>query len=179
MVHRWRARLALVMTAGLALTNVAAGCALPSPVTESGRSGDFSFSYPTAGRPERIAIDHDDFSARHVGHTADGGQFFLTTPFIPGRRDFVALYLFDRDGRFVKAEIDPFDEQLYQRRLTDLGQTTFDRIVVEPFEVKRFGRTFGLVIDEPDTSDEIWWVTVEPGNYMAFAPPWDLGIYDT
>jgi hypothetical protein len=177
MVHRWRAGLALVMTAGLAVTN--AGCALPLPVAESGRSGDFSFPYPTEGRPERIAIDHDDYHARYVGHTADGGQFFLTTPFVPGRRDFVALYLFDRDGRFVEADIDPFDEELYQRRIEDLGQADFGRIVVEPFEVERFGQTFGLVIDEPDASGERWWVTVEPGNYMAFAPPWDLGIYDT
>jgi hypothetical protein len=50
----------LVMAAGLAVTNVAAGCARPSLATESGRSGDFSFPYPTEGRPERIAIDHDD-----------------------------------------------------------------------------------------------------------------------
>jgi hypothetical protein len=26
--------------------------------------------------------------------------------------------------------------------------------------------------------DEAWWVTVEPGDYIAFTPPWD-GRYDT
>jgi hypothetical protein len=36
------------------------------------------------GRPTRIAIDHDDYHAEHVGHTADGRQSFLTTPFEPG-----------------------------------------------------------------------------------------------
>jgi hypothetical protein len=38
------------------------------------------------------------------------------------------------------------------------------------------GHGGGLVIDEPDAGDEIWWVTVD---YMAVSPPWDLGIYDT
>ncbi|GGN50346.1 hypothetical protein FHR83_009173 [Actinoplanes campanulatus] len=56
---------------------------------------------------------------------------------------------------------------------------TFDRIVVEPFEVERFSQTFGLIIDEPTTHGELWWVTAEPGNYMAIAPPWNLGEYET
>ncbi|GGN50343.1 hypothetical protein GCM10010109_89430 [Actinoplanes campanulatus] len=80
------------------MTGATAGCGLPLPAIESGRSDNFSFPYPTEGRPERIAIDHNTFEAENVGHTADGGQFFLTTPFEPGGRSFVALYLFDRDG---------------------------------------------------------------------------------
>ena len=32
------------------------------------------------GRPELIAINHDDYHAEHVGRTADGRQFFLTRP---------------------------------------------------------------------------------------------------
>jgi hypothetical protein len=59
-----------------------------------------------ATAPERIAIEPDDFQARHVGHTADGRQFFLTTPFEPGGREFVALYLFGADGSFAEARID-------------------------------------------------------------------------
>jgi hypothetical protein len=74
------------------------------------------------------------------------------------------IHLFDGDGRLVRAEIDPLRRAALPTPAHDLGQATFGRIVVEPFEVKRFGQTFRLVIDEPDTSDEIWWVTVEPGN---------------
>ena len=49
------------------------------------------------GPPETIAIDPDDYHAEHVGRTADGRQFFLTTPFEPaigGRAgsEFVALH---------------------------------------------------------------------------------------
>ncbi|MET0418117.1 MAG: hypothetical protein ABW022_19065 [Actinoplanes sp.] len=171
MANRW---LTLAITVGLAVT---AGCALPS--IESGQAGDLVFPYPTEGRPQRVAIDHDDYKASYVGHTADGGQFFLTTPFIPGDRDFVALYLFDSDGRFLEAKIDPFDEKLYESRIKDLEDATFGRIAIEPFEVERFGETFGLIVDEPEAIGDRWWVTVEPGDYMAFAPPWDLGIYDT
>jgi len=62
-------------------------------------------------KPHLIAIDHDDYHASHVGHTADGGQFFLTTPFVPAiggsaGREFVAVYLFDAQGRFLEARID-------------------------------------------------------------------------
>jgi hypothetical protein len=32
------------------------------------------------GPAKLIALDPDDFYARHVGWTADGRQFFLTTP---------------------------------------------------------------------------------------------------
>ncbi len=180
MVYIRQAGVALIMAVGLAVTGATAGCGLlPLPAVEAGQSDDSDFPYPTEGRPEQIAIDHNSFEAEHVGHTADNGQFFLTTPFEPGGRSFVALYLFDHDGRFLKAKIDPFDKGIYQRRLKDLGKVTFDRIVVEPFEVEQFNQTFGLVVDEPTSSDEIWWVTAEPGNYMAFAEPWDLGEYDT
>ncbi|RAK29757.1 hypothetical protein B0I29_11783 [Actinoplanes lutulentus] len=167
------------MTTVLAAAGFMGGCGFPLPDAESGQAEDSSFDYPLEGRPERIAIDQNDYEAKHVGHTADGGQFFLTTPSDFGGRGFVALYLFDSDGRFVEAKIDLFAEELYQRRLKELDGVTFDRIVVEPFEVERFNQTFGLITDEPEAGDEIWWVTAEPGDYMAFSPPWDLGEYDT
>jgi len=61
--------------------------------------------------PALITIAHDDHHAKHVGWTSDGHQFFLTTPFEPaiGGRDgaeFIALYLFDVDGRLIQAKID-------------------------------------------------------------------------
>jgi hypothetical protein len=58
------------------------------------------------GRPIAVSLVPDGFDSQHVGHTDDGRQFFLTTPFEPGRSDFVALYLFDACGRLLEARID-------------------------------------------------------------------------
>src|ERR1041384_7306066 len=41
---------------------------------------------PMPTPPTIIAIDHDNYHASHVGHTHDGHQFFLTTPFVPPDR---------------------------------------------------------------------------------------------
>lgn len=147
-----------------------------------------------AQAPKRIAIDHDDYHAEHVGKTADGRQFFLTTPFEatsnlhPGG-EYVALYLFDMRGNLLEAKIDDFGprksldkdarRKLYEERLEELGSVKFCRIEVAPFAVERFGTTFGLVIREPEDADDVWAVEVQPGNYMAFFEPWDSGVYDT
>lgn len=151
--------------------------------------------------PDLVAIDHDNYHAIHVGHTADGRQFFLTTPFEPpipvGARnrdpsdggEFVALYLFDAAGKLLEAKIDAFGpratmneeerRRVYEQRLQELGDVTFDRIEVAPFAVERFGTTFGLVPREPESEDDEWVVEIQPGDYMAFYEPWDSGDYDT
>jgi len=144
--------------------------------------------------PDLIAIDHDDYHAEHVGHTRDGRQFFLTNPFEPPHGDdkggeYVALFLFDRAGNLVAAEIDDFGPRetvdddarrsVYERRLAGLGEATFDRIEVKPFAVEKFGRQFGLIPREPEDEDDPWAVEMMPGNYMAFFEPWDSGEYDT
>jgi len=61
--------------------------------------------------PNLIAIDHDDYHASRVGTTKDGRQFFVTTPFIPALgnepgREFLAVFLFDSNGKFSEARID-------------------------------------------------------------------------
>jgi hypothetical protein len=63
--------------------------------------------------PTLIALNHDDDHAEYVGHTADGRQFFLTTPFDPEWKgnpgnEFIALYLFDKQGKLLEALIDEF-----------------------------------------------------------------------
>jgi hypothetical protein len=145
-------------------------------------------------KPNLVAIEHDDHHASHVGHLPDGRQFFLTTPFVPAiggdaGREFVALYLFDKRGRFLDARIDDMgtraelDEQrarnTFEQRLAELGPVEYGRIQVQPFEVERFGTTFGLVPRAPEEEDDEWAVEVQPGNYMAFFEPWDSGDYDT
>jgi len=144
--------------------------------------------------PHLVAIEHDDYHAEHVGRTADGRQFFLTNPFEPaiGARDgceFVALYIFDSKGELLEARIDSFgprhsvdDEarrSLYEKRLLELGEVSFERIEVAPFALEKFGSTFGLVLRHPEDEDDPWAVEVQPGNYMAFFEPWDSGDYDT
>lgn len=146
------------------------------------------------GAPELVAIDPDDYHAEHVGRTADGRQFFLTTPFEPGFAgraggEFIALYLFDAAGQLIESKIDELgpratvDEgaarESYERRLHELGEVTLERIVVAPFAVERFGTTFGLVLRVPDDDGDRWAVEAQPGNYMAFFEPWDSGVYDT
>jgi hypothetical protein len=146
------------------------------------------------GPPKTIAINPDDYYAEHVGRTADGRQFLLTTPFEPtigGRagREFVATYLFDTTGKLVEARIDDFGpralvdgetrRQIYEQRLRELGDITFERIEIAPFTVERFGTTFGLIPRPPEHDVGGWWVEIQPGNYMAFHEPWDSGEYDT
>src|SRR5262245_12514464 len=107
--------------------------------------------------PRRIAIDHDDYHASYVGKTSNGSPFFLTSPFLPScgggpGRVFLALYVFEPDGRFREARIDDLGTRseldregaraLLARRLAELGPVDYCRIEVEPFELERFGVTF-------------------------------------
>ena len=145
-------------------------------------------------KPDIIAIDHDDYHASHIGRTVDGSQFFLTTPFVPAiggsvGREFIALYLFDAEGRFNEARIDDLgtraeldqesSRRVLEQRLTELGEVEYCRIEVRPFQVERFGITFGLVPRPPEDDGDGWWVETQPGDYMAFHEPWDSGEYDT
>ena len=145
-------------------------------------------------KPDIIAIEHDDYHAKNIGCLSDGRQFFLTTPFIPamgGRagKEFVALFLFDQGGVFLEARIDDLgtraelDSQkatsVFENRLKELGEVDYCRIEVRPFQVERFGITFGLVPRQPEDEDDVWAVEMQPGNYMAFFEPWDSGEYDT
>jgi hypothetical protein len=146
------------------------------------------------GAPKIVAINHDDYAAQHIGRTSDGRQFFLTTPFVPADRgnegcEFIALFLFDDAGKFLEAKIDQlgpratFDREkarrLYDQRLTELGEVSFERIEVAPFAVQQFGVEFGLIVRAPEEEDDVWAVELQPGNYMAFFEPWDSGEYDT
>ena len=146
--------------------------------------------------PKQIRINHDDYYASLVGKTKDGRQFFITQPFVPGGRDFVARYLFDKGGNFLDAKIhdlgtresdvlpgnaltdDDRVSMLQKELLEEIGDTKFCDIKVSPFEHEWNGVTFGLITQAPEEDDEEWNVIAEPGNYMAFYPPWD-GDFDT
>jgi hypothetical protein len=144
--------------------------------------------------PALIAIDHDDYHASRVGRIKGGLQAFVTTPFVPALgekivREFLAVYIFDPNGKLTEARIDDLGprsqldhdraRRLLERRMSELGPLDLGRIVVQPFAIERFGTTFGLVPRAPEEEDDGWWVELQPGNYMAFHEPWDSGEYDT
>jgi hypothetical protein len=146
------------------------------------------------GPPKLVALDHDDYHAEFVGRTADGRQFFLTQSFVPAMggdpgREFLVLYLFDEAGALLDARVEDLgireglDEaravQLRDEMLASLGDVEYGRIEVAPFRLERFGVEFGFIAEPPEHEDGEWTVIVEPGNFMAFYPPWDSGEYDT
>ena len=146
------------------------------------------------GKPELIAIDHDDYHAEHIGLTPTGHQFFLTNPFEPAMPnkagcEYIALFLFDSEGNLVDSDIETLGArgsyseeaatQKYYDKLRGLGDVTFQRIEVKPFSVGHNGTNIGLIIREPEEDCDVWAVELLPGNYMAFFEPWDSGYYDT
>jgi predicted DNA-binding WGR domain protein len=147
--------------------------------------------------PKLIRINLDDDLARYVGKKKGGEQFFLTEPFAPRTAkdpggSYIALYIFDAFGAFKEAKIlqacptQAEDEALIDSLLEGLGDYRYTDIKVSPFSTEAFGRRFGLIFDpgeeseteDDDDEEEGVWVTAEPGDYMAFYPPWD-GDYDT
>jgi hypothetical protein len=56
--------------------------------------------------------------------------------------------------------------------LEALGEFDIAAIEVAPFQLERFGVTFGLIYTKFEESE---WVELQPGDYMAFGPPWDGG----
>ncbi len=144
--------------------------------------------------PRLIAIDHDDYHAEFVGRTVDGRQFFLTEPFEPttpaqSGNEFVALFLFDAGGQLLEAFIDQFGprssmdiaarDATVQKHLDQLGDVSFERIEIAPFQVEKFGTVFGLVPNELEDEDDELSISLMPGDFMAFSEPWDSGEYDT
>jgi hypothetical protein len=149
--------------------------------------------------PAKFRIAHDDYHARYVGRTKAGQQFFITTPFVPAYRcegrNFVATFLFDREGHLVADRIDelgPRDDSGYppgnidaslveepqEAHVAALDIAEFCDIEIAPFEIQRFGLQFGLIPRLDDDGTEDGWIEMQPGNYMAFHEPWD-GDYDT
>ena len=149
----------------------------------------FVVCQPMAFRlPKRIKIAIDDYKAKRIGKLADGRQFFMTTPFVPGGHEYYALYLFTADGEFEEAIIDDFgprgttdaetQKEVFFKRLDEIGDKKYCSIKVEPFSIERDGVEFGLVPRAPEEKGQRWWVEAQPGNYMAFTSPWN-GSYDT
>lgn len=145
------------------------------------------------GIPAAFPINHDDYHAKHIGRTADGRQFLLTTPFVPAigsetGGEYIALFTFDSSGKLIDATIDELGPRpmldseaastLYEERLASLGNVEFCDIRISPFKIEKDGVEFGLIPRECEDEDDEPAIEMQPGNYMAFFDPWD-GDYDT
>lgn len=65
------------------------------------------------------------------------------------------------------------------KRLAQLGDVSFERIEIAPFQFEQFGTVFGLVPNELEDEDDELSISLMPGDFMAFSEPWDSGDYDT
>ena len=151
------------------------------------------FKGESSQKPDLVAINHDDYHAKHIGKLKSGNLFFLTTPFEPQIEsegcEYIALFLFDPSGSLInskieklgpRAELDEKDASIkYDKMLQNLGEVEFSRIDIRPFSVEKYGIEFGLILREPEDEEDVWAVELLPGNYMAFFEPWDDGDYDT
>ncbi|MEZ5974984.1 MAG: hypothetical protein R3E96_09135 [Planctomycetota bacterium] len=131
-------------------------------------------------------------TTEHIGHTQDGRQFFLTTPFEPAIEgsagcEYIALYLFDAgraiargSGSIGLARAPNFDRDAARAATEALGfarQGDPRGISASPC-VERFGTEFGLIPRDCEHPDDVPAVILMPGDYMAFFEPWE-GYYDT
>lgn len=88
-------------------------------------------------------------------------------------REFLAIYIFDPNGKLVEARIDDLGprtaldrdqaRQLLEQRMSELGPFDYVRILVQPFAIERFGTTFGLVPRAPEGENDNWWIELQPG----------------
>ena len=67
---------------------------------------------------------------------------------------------------------------IQKQMLEELGDVKLCNINVCPFSHESRGVVFELIAQAPEDDEEEWNVIAEPGDYMAFYPPWD-GDYDT
>ncbi|WP_353414320.1 hypothetical protein, partial [Arenicella sp. 4NH20-0111] len=117
------------------------------------------------GRPQLIAINHDDYHAEHIGRAEDGSQFFLTTPFEPKFSnkegcEYLALFKFDSEGNLIDSEVESFGPRgtfnedkrkaRYTELLKKLGKVAYQRIEIKPFSITYNKTEIGLIVREPE-----------------------------
>jgi hypothetical protein len=140
--------------------------------------------------PDRILVVPDDYHTEYVGVAEDGRLFFLTTPFEPMRDEYVAVFFWNPDGSFESLVVDnlgprgsythEYAVSVLEKRKHELGEYRLEEIQVAPFAETVDGVEFGLVpfTADADDPDDISWVKLMPGDFVAYAWPWD-GEYDT
>lgn len=146
------------------------------------------------GIPERIPIKREeDYHTHYIGKTKDGKQFFGYQTFVflneiaedwqNQRKEYVVLYIFDRDGNHVKTDhwyagttseiSDSATTAKLEQMIAALGEVHYGDIKVKPFQTVIDGIVFGLVPNKEYQSVEL-----QPSSTISFHAPWD-GEYDT
>ena len=137
----------------------------------------------------------DDFHLQHVGRTAQGNGYWIDVQLASeqdGTRDFVAAYVFDRDGVLISSEVvdrglrsdapDQTLEEIIGRLKRKIDAREVAEIRVKPFSVTYFGHAFGLVVREAEDGEEASAATLVdamPGRTLVFYGPWSLCNYDS
>lgn len=144
---------------------------------------------PNSG-PLKIRLVPDDYHIERAGTAEDGSRFFITGLFVartdhdPGC-EYVATFRWNSNGTFREAKItslgpratlaDGRYDEAVMAHAKALGKFVICPIAVAPFRIERNGVTFGLI---HSTFEGFESVELQPGNHLAFTPPWD-GRYDT
>lgn len=145
------------------------------------------------GAPIRFVLRPDDNHVPYAGTAGDGRKFFLSEElFDPGGDAFVGLFLWKADGTFDRVRLDPLPrpsglppgqagpavggDDLVQRRLRELGRYRLEPISVQPFLTTVRGVDVGWLYD---VSEGLPALTVQPGDFICYYPPWDGVEYDT
>ncbi|MDX8354666.1 hypothetical protein [Cognatiyoonia sp. IB215182] len=136
----------------------------------------------------------DDYHLRDVGKTKQGNGYWITQQLTSDgntTRDFVAAYLFDKDGHFISADVvdlglrEPNKDgglgDALARLRRKIDAETVEQIWVRPFSTAFFGETFGLVVreDEHEEFQGEQLIDALPGHTLMFYGPWDTCNYDT
>lgn len=136
----------------------------------------------------------DDYHVPYAGTAADGRRFFLSNElFDPATGDaFVGLFLWKADGTFDRVRLDPVtrasglppgqagpatgSEGMLRERLRELGRYRLEPISVAPFLTTAHGVQVGWLFSRFEGVDSL---SVEPGDFICYYPPWDGVEYDT
>ncbi len=137
----------------------------------------------------------DNYHLQHVGKTAQGNGYWIDIQLATekdGTRDFVAAYVFDREGNLISSEVVDLGfrnensaqaiEETIEKLKKKIDAKDTAEILVKPFSVMFYGQTFGLVIREADDGDEApeeALLDAMPGHTLMFYGPWSMCNYDT
>ena len=137
----------------------------------------------------------DDYHLQHVGKTLQGNGYWIDIQLAvekDGTRDFVAAYIFDKEGCLISSEVvdqgmrtgAPVQttEEIIGKLKKKIAAKDTSEILVKPFSTSFYGHTFGLVAREADESKDATAETLidaMPGHTLMFYGPWSLCNYDT
>ena len=142
--------------------------------------------------PTRFTIRPDDYHVPYAGTAEDGRRFFLTEELFSDTSAWVGLFLWKADGQFDEVRVSPVGRApglppgqaapadsggLVQTRLAELGKYVLEPITIEPFTTRVDGTEFGWKVDR--YADGMYFISIEPGDFICYHAPWDGYDYDT